>query len=135
MATVRASLTLNSTDVLSSQLGVTAASSLSVDSGSLIRAKVKGTAADTNDLAIYIADQCSERAYLYVRNLEAVLENYIYIHNDTDTGLVAKIGGGEFAFIPVAVDKKYEVYGTKVDSMIEYGVFGNDNSDNPYGGT
>lgn len=135
MATVRASLTLNSTDVLSSQLGVTAASSLSVDSGSLIRAKVKGTAADTNDLAIYIADQCSERAYLYVRNLETVLENYIYIHNDTDTGLVAKIGGGEFAFIPVAVDKKYEVYGTKVDSMIEYGVFGNDNSDNPYGGT
>ena len=135
MATVRASLTLNSTDVLSSQLGVTVASSLSVDSGSLIRAKVKGTAADTNDLAIYIADQCSERAYLYVRNLETVLENYIYIHNDTDTGLVAKIGGGEFAFIPVAVDKKYEVYGTKVDSMIEYGVFGNDNSDNPYGGT
>ena len=135
MATVRASLTLNSTDVLSSQLGVTVASSLSVDSGSLIRAKVKGTAADTNDLAIYIADQCSERAYLYVRNLEAVLENYIYIHNDTDTGLVAKSGGGEFAFIPVAVDKKYEVYGTKVDSMIEYGVFGNDNSDNPYGGT
>jgi hypothetical protein len=135
MATVRASLTLNSTDVLSSQLGVTVASSLSVDSGSLIRAKVKGTAADTNDLAIYIADQCSERAYLYVRNLETVLESYIYIHNDTDTGLVAKIGGGEFAFIPVAVDKKYEVYGTKVDSMIEYGVFGNDNSDNPYGGT
>lgn len=135
MATVRASLTLNSTDVLSSQLGVTVASSLSVDSGSLIRAKVKGIAADTNDLAIYIANQCSERAYLYVRNLETILENYIYIHNDTDTGLVAKIGGGEFAFIPVAVDKKYEVYGTKVDSMIEYGVFGNDNSDNPYGGT
>lgn len=135
MATVRASLTLNSTDVLSSQLGVSVASSLTVDSGSLIRAKVKGTAADTNDLAIYIVDQCTERAYLYVRNLEPELENYIYIHNDTDTGLVAKIGGGEFAFIPVAVDKKYEVYATKVDSMIEYGVFGNDNSDNPYGGT
>ena len=135
MATVRASMTLNSTDVLSSQLGVSVASSLTVDSGSLIRAKVKGTAADTNDLAIYIVDQCTERAYLYVRNLEPELENYIYIHNDTDTGLVSKIGGGEFAFIPVAVDKKYEVYGTKSNSMIEYGVFGNDNPDNPYGGT
>lgn len=135
MATVRASLTLNSTDVLSSQLGVAVAASLNVDSGSIIRAKVKGVAADTNDLAIYIANQCSERAYLYLRNLEPVLENYIYVHNDTDTGLVAKIGGGEFAFIPVAVDKKYEVYGTKSNSMIEYGVFGNDNPDNPYGGT
>jgi len=135
MANVRASLTLNSTDVLSSQLGVTVASTLVVDSGSLIRAKVKGTAADTDDLAIYIADQCTERAYLYVRNLQTNLEDYVFIHNDTDTGLVAKIGGGEFAFIPVAVDKKYEVYGTKANSMIEYGVFGNDNSDNPYGGT
>jgi len=135
MANVRASLTLNSTDVLSSQLGVTVASTLVVDSGSLIRAKVKGTAADTDDLAIYIANQCTERAYLYVRNLQTNLEDYVFIHNDTDTGLVAKIGGGEFAFIPVAVDKKYEVYGTKANSMIEYGVFGNDNSDNPYGGT
>jgi hypothetical protein len=101
----------------------------------LIRAKVKGTAADTNDLAIYIANQCSERAYLYIKNLETELENYIYIHNDTDTGLVAKIGGGEFAFIPINPDKKHEVYATRVDTMIEYGVFGNDDSSNPYGGS
>ena len=135
MASVRATLSLSSAGVLSSPLNITVNSNLVVDSGSLIRAKVKGTAADTDDLAIYIADQCSERAYLYIKNLDAELENYIYIHNDTDTGLVAKIGGGEFAFIPVAVDKKYVVYATKVDSMIEYGVFGNDNSDAPYGGS
>jgi hypothetical protein len=135
MATVRAALSLNSADVLTSALALTTVANLTCDSGSLIRAKVKGTAADTNDLAIYIVDQCSDRAYLYIKNLEVELENYIYIHNDTDTGLVAKIGGGEFAFIPVAVDKKYEVYATKVDSLIEYGVFGNDNSSAPYGGT
>jgi hypothetical protein len=135
MATVRASLSLNSADVLTSALALTTVANLTCDSGSLIRAKVKGTAADTNDLAIYIVDQCSERAYLYIKNLETELENYIYIHNDTDTGLVAKIGGGEFAFIPVAVDKKYEVYATKVDSLVEYGVFGNDNSSAPYGGS
>ena len=135
MAAVRVSLSLNSPAVLSTPLSLTVNSTLVVDSGSLIRAKVKGTAADTNDLAIYIADQCSERAYLYIKNLETELENYIYIHNDTDTGLVAKIGGNEFAFIPVSPDKKYEVYATKVDTMIEYGVFGNDNSSNPYGGS
>ena len=135
MANVRVGLSLNSSDVLSSNLNLSVATSLLVDSGSLIRAKVLGTVADSNDLCIYIVNQCSDRAYVYVKNLDSQLENYIYIHNDTDTGLVAKIGGGEFAFIPVAVDKKYEVYGTVVDTQIEYGVFGNDNSAAPYGGT
>ena len=135
MGNVRVGLSLSSTDILSSALNLSVATSLLVDSGSLIRAKVKGTAQDSDDLAIYIVNQCSDRAYLYIKNLDIQLENYIYIHNDTDTGLVAKIGGGEFAFIPVAVDKKYEVYGTVVDTLIEYGVFGNDNSAAPYGGT
>ena len=135
MANVRVGLSLNSSDVLSSNLNLSVATSLLVDSGSLIRTKVLGTAADSNDLAIYIVNQCSDRAYLYIKNLDSQLENYVYIHNDTDTGLVAKVGGGEFAFIPVAVDKKYEVYGTKVDTLIEYGVFGNDNSAAPYGGS
>ena len=135
MASVRATLSLSSAGVLSSPLSISVNSNLVVDSGSLIRAKVKGTAADTNDLAVYIANQCSERAYLYIKNLETELENYIYVHNDTDTGLVAKIGGGEFAFIPINPDKKHEVYATKVDTMIEYGVFGNDDSSNPYGGS
>tara|TARA_R110001592_G_scaffold298081_1_gene568654 strand:+ start:111 stop:518 length:408 start_codon:yes stop_codon:yes gene_type:complete len=135
MGNVRVGLSLSSTDILSSALNLSVATSLLVDSGSLIRTKVLGTAADSNDLAIYIVNQCSDRAYLYIKNLDSQLENYIYIHNDTDTGLVAKIGGGEFAFIPVAVDKKYEVYGTVIDTLIEYGVFGNDNSAAPYGGT
>jgi len=135
MASVRATLSLASGDVLTSPLNLNVNTSLTVDSGSLIRAKVKGTAADTNDLAIYVANQCSERAYLYIRNLAVELEEYIYVHNDTDTGLVAKIGGGEFAFIPINPDKKLEVYATTVDTLIEYGVFGNDDSDNPYGGT
>lgn len=135
MALVRVSLALSSSDVLSSPLSLGVDAGLVVDSGNLIRAKVKGTAADTNDLAIYIANQCTERAYLYVKNMAVELEQYIYIHNDTDTGLVAKIGGGEFAFIPVAPDKKYEVYATKVDTLIEYSVFGNDDSSNPYGGS
>ena len=103
---------------------------LTCDSGSLIRAKVKGTAADTDNLVVYKANDKSERAYIYIKNLEGELENYIYVRNETEsnTALVAKIGGGEFAFIPLAPDKTYEVIATRVDSLIEYGVFGNDNS-------
>ena len=135
MATLKATLTLTSSDVLSSPLNLTANSSLKADSGSLIRTRVKGTAADSNDLALYIVDQMSERGYLFIRNLDSELENYITIHNDTDTGDVAKIGGGEFAFIPLAVNKKYEAYGTRANQLIEYGVFGYDNPAAPYGGT
>ena len=72
---------------------------------------------------------------MYIKNLDSELEQYVYIYNDSDSNdLVAKIGGGEFAFIPVAVDKAYVVYATKVDTMIEYGVFGNDNSTVPLTG-
>ena len=135
MATVRATLSLNSADVLTSALALSTVANLTCDSGALIRAKVKGTAVGTSALKIYPADQCSERAYVYVKNLDSELEQYVYIYNDDDAnGLVAKIGGGEFAFIPVAVDKAYVVYATKVDTMVEYGVFGNDNSTVPFTG-
>jgi len=135
MATVRATLSLNSADVLTSALALSTVANLTCDSGALIRAKVKGTAVGTSALKIYPADQCSERAYVYVKNLDSELEQYVYIYNDDDSnGLVAKIGGGEFAFIPVAVDKAYVVYATKVDTMVEYGVFGNDNSTVPFTG-
>ena len=56
MATVRIALRVSSTDVLSTSLDVSVASNLLADSGSLIKAKVKGTAADTDDLVIYKAD-------------------------------------------------------------------------------
>ena len=135
MATVRASLSLNSADVLTSALALSTVANLTCDSGALIRAKVKGTAVGTSALKIYPANQCSERAYVYIKNLDSELEQYVYIYNDTDdNGLVAKIGGGEFAFVPVAVDKSYVVYATKVDTMVEYGVFGNDNSTVPFTG-
>ena len=92
MATLTVGLNINSLDVLSTNLGLSLQKNITVDSGNIIRAKVKGTAADTNDLCVYIANQCSDRAYLYIKNLELELEKYIYIHNDTDTGEVAKIG-------------------------------------------
>lgn len=137
MATLTVNLRVSSLDVLSSALDLTTQSALSVDSGSLLRAKVKGTAADTNDMIVYLANDKSDRAYLYIKNLDEALENYIYLRNETesDTALSAKIGGGEFAFIPLSPDKTYAVYATKVDTMIEYGVFGNDNSSVIFGGS
>ena len=130
MATVRVALRVSSADVLTSTLDVSVASNLLADSGSLVWAKVKGTAADTDDLVVYKANDKLESAYLYIRNLDEKKENYIFVRNETEsnTALVAKIGGGEFAFIPVAVDNTYQCIATKVNTMVEYGVFGLDNS-------
>ena len=129
MATVRASLSLNSADVLTSPLTLSVVTNITCDSGSLTRAKVKGVAADTNDMIVYLANDKNDRAYLYIKNLESELENYIYLRDETTGDAThAKIGGGEFAFIPLDPSKTQAVFATKVDSLIEYGVFGNDNS-------
>ena len=130
MGTITANISLSSSDVLPSPMSVTAEAVLSADSGSLVRAQVKGTTADTDDLVLYKANDKLERAYLYIKNLDSELENYITVRNETEsnTAIVAKIGGGEFAFIPVGVDKTYEAIGTKANQTIEYGVFGFDNS-------
>jgi len=129
MATVRASLTLTSADVMSSALNLTTGINLTADAGSMIRAKVAQTAVNASALVVYKADDKLTSAYLYVQNLDTEKENFVYIYQDTDNDdLVAKIGGGEFAFIPVAVNKTFKCYATKVDTMVEYGVFGLDSS-------
>lgn len=136
MATVTAALSINSADVLTSNLALTVNTVINCDSGALIRAKVKATTHDSDALKIYTLNQCNDRAYVYLRNLDLELEQYVYIYNNTAgaSDLVAKVGGGEFAFVPVAADKSYAVYATKVDTMIEYGIFGNDNSSVPITG-
>tara|TARA_R100000234_G_C4921550_1_gene144355 strand:- start:253 stop:672 length:420 start_codon:yes stop_codon:yes gene_type:complete len=131
MARITATLSLSSPDVLPSPMNIVTEALLPADSGLLTRAKVISTAADggTATLRVYEANDKLERAYLFIKNLDAELENYIYVHNEAvDNNDFAKIGGGEFMFLPVAVDGKYEVYGTKTNQVIEYGVFGYDNS-------
>tara|TARA_R110001583_G_scaffold110181_1_gene259124 strand:- start:2657 stop:3076 length:420 start_codon:yes stop_codon:yes gene_type:complete len=137
MATLRATLTLSSAAVLASPVNISTEFNSLIDSGSLIKAKVKGTAVDTNDMIVYLANDKTERAYLYIKNTEVELENYIYLRNETesDSAFAAKIGGGEFAFIPLSPDKTYAVHATRIDSLVEYGVFGNDNSSVIFGGS
>ena len=129
MGTVRASLSISSSDVMTTDINLSVGAGLSADSGILSRAKVKFTGTNANALEVYTVNDKTESAYLYLKNLDVEKENYVYIYNDTDSdGLVAKVGGLEFCFIPVAVDKGYRVYGTRVDSMVEFAVFGLDSS-------
>tara|TARA_R100001163_G_scaffold7169_1_gene7600 strand:- start:1348 stop:1749 length:402 start_codon:yes stop_codon:yes gene_type:complete len=133
MGTVRSTISVSSQDVFTTGVNVSAAKNLSANAGIMMRAKVKGTAAGSNDLTVYKADDKKIAAYIYVRNLATELEDYIYIHNSTDTGAVAKIGGGEFCYIPVPHDKTFKAYGTKVNQLIEFVVFGEDDPDTTLG--
>lgn len=133
MGTVRATLTVSSADVLATPVNVSANKNFTADSGVVIRAKIKGTSAGSDDITIYKAGDKTIAAYLYLRNLATDLEDYIYIHNSTDTGDVAKIGGGEFCYIPVPHNKTYKAYGTKVNQLVEFVVFGADDPDTTLG--
>tara|TARA_A100000172_G_C3032564_1_gene107272 strand:- start:1040 stop:1414 length:375 start_codon:yes stop_codon:yes gene_type:complete len=118
-----------SSDVLTTSIDISTSAAIIADGGSIGRAKVLKTAVHSDALVVYKADDKLVNANLYVKNLETEKENYVYIYNDTDSDAhVAKIPGGEFAFIPVAVDKTYKVFATRVDSLVEFAIFGLDSS-------
>ena len=137
MATIRASLSLTSSDVLTSPLAISIDSNLLVDSGGLVRSIVKGTAADINDLVIYKANDKETQAFLFIRNLSASTEDYLHVRNETagDTALFAKVGGGQFAFVPIQADQTLAVHATVANTPIEYGIFGEDNTNVSLGGS
>ena len=123
MATVNVTLGVSSPDVLSTTVALSASTSLTVDSGTIIRAKVAATSGAGSGVTVYKADDKTVSAYVFVRNLAADLEDFVYVYNDTDSD----------AFIPVAVDKTFKVYATKTNQLVEYGVFGNDDPSNTLG--
>lgn len=130
MGTLKASLTLSTADVLSSDVQLTCSSSVNADSGSMMRVKLLGTAAGSDAITIYKASDKVDNAYVYIKNMDAERENYIYVYADSasDDPVIMKIAGGEFAYFPAKSDQVLKAYATKVDTIVEYGVFGLDSS-------
>ena len=131
MGTIRANIILSSADVLSTSVDINSALTVSADSGNINRLKVLATAkTDASVQTIHKANEKLNRAYLYVKNLGGETEKYAYIFADTasDDPVVAKLGGGEFCFMPVDPAVNLKVYATDVDQIVEYAVFGLDSS-------
>ena len=135
MGTVRVNVTLATDDVLATPVAIAAAKTFNADAGSVTRVKLAPVASAAGNPIIYKADDKLDRAYLYVRNLATDLEKFVYLWADgsTDDIDIAKIGGGEFVFIPVPNDQTFRAYGTDVDQLIEYAVFGLDDSSTTLG--
>ena len=130
MANVRVNLSVSSNTVMSTPLTLNVSTNINADSGSLIRGKVLGIGAGSDATVVYKASDKLQSAYIFIRNLAVELEDYIYVYADTasDNPVVLKIAGGQFAFCPVPNDVDLKAYGTKVDQVVEYGVFGLDSS-------
>lgn len=130
MGTVRASLSLSTSTVMTSPITIGVNMTINADSGNVQRVKVLGTSAGSNAITIYKASDKLENAYLYIKNMSSEKEKYIFVYADSssDDPVVMKIGGGEFAFIPAKNDQTMKAYATDVDQMVEYAVFGLDSS-------
>ena len=130
MGTVRASLSLSTSTVMTSPISIGVNMTINADSGHVQRVKVLGTAAGSDAITVYKASDKLEHAYLYIKNMSSEKEKYIFVYADSssDDPVVMKIGGGEFAFVPAKNDQTMKAYGTDVDQMVEYAVFGLDSS-------
>lgn len=130
MGSLRAVLTLTSSNILSTALNINVQSTVEADSGNVIRGKILGTAIGATAVTVYKASDKVGNAYVYIKNMDPVRENYIYVYADTasDNPVIMKIAGGEFAYFPAKDDQVLKAYGTKVDTIVEYGVFGQDSS-------
>jgi len=134
MGTFNANINLSSPDVLSSQLTVGVGISVEADSGNLTRVKMAATSASATNpgpVTVYKGSDKLDAAYVYIKNMSDVEEEYAYVFgtkDSSDTPNILKLGGGQFAFMPVESSITLKAYGTKVDQIIEYGVFGRDSS-------
>ena len=130
MGTVRATLSLSTTTVMTSPINIGVNMTINADSGNVQRVKILGTAAGSDAITVYKTSDKLENAYLYIKNLSSDKEKYVHLYADTasDDPVVMKIGGGEFAFIPAKNDQTLKAYGTDVDQMVECAVFGLDSS-------
>jgi hypothetical protein len=126
MARVKAAFNFSTADALSYPINLSKSFTGPVDSGHAIRSKVLGTAQGSDAVTVAKANDKTDVAYVYVCNLDSTTENYIYVY--TGTTNIAKIAGGEFAFIPAMPDIDLKVYSTQVGQMIEYAVFGIDDT-------
>jgi len=133
MATVKGTLSLSSTDLLSDAISFSTSftHATAKNSTGLAREKITSTAKGTasGQVTLYTADDYAAIAYLYIKNTDTTAANKIYIYNDSTTGdpIWMQLNGGDFAFVPMHGDKTLKAYAPNgSDPVIEWMVFGTD---------
>ena len=133
MATVTAAVTLTSAagDLTTDALALSDITSVTVaDMGTtgLARAKVQATAVHATATVLYTADDFAAPAYIYIKNTDTTTAEYIWVYDDdTSDVVILKMGGNQWAFMPIKGDKTLKAYAPSGnDPVIEFMVFGTD---------
>ena len=138
MATTTATITLNSTDLLTDELSLSTTATLTKtttatgieDTTGLNRKKILSTAKGTasGQITLYTADDFAAIPYLYIKNLATTAGHRIYVYDDTTSGdpLQFQLDAGDWGFIPMHGDKTYKAYATNNPTSIEFMVMGQD---------
>ena len=139
MPTTTATITLNSTDLLSDELALSTTATLTKTTTStgiehttgLSRKVVKSTAKATasGQVTLYTADDFAAIGYLYVKNTATTVGHRIYIYDDSTSGdpIQFQLDAGDYAFIPMHGDKTYKAYSPGGnDPIVEWMVIGVD---------
>jgi len=138
MATTTATITINSTDLLSDELSLSSTATLTqtgtatgiTQTTGLARKAVISTAKGTasGQVTLYTADDFAAIPYLYVKNTDTTAGNKIFIYDDSTSGdpLQFQLDAGDWGFIPMHGDKTYKAYATTNPTTIEFMVMGKD---------
>ena len=129
MATVTAQLTLTSTDLLTDSLSITTTMTKALVDGTsgLARKKITSTAKGTasGQVELTTASEYTSPNYLYVKNTDATLTDYISIFDDAGGDLdVIYLAGGDFAIIPIFSGANLKAYAATSGTVVEWMVFG-----------
>ena len=129
MATVTASLTLTSSDLLTDSLSITTSMSKAAVDGTsgLGRKKITSTAKGTASGQVELTTAASYTSpnYLYIKNTDTTATDYISVFDDAGGDLdVLYLAGGDWAFLPIFAGANLKCYAATSGTVVEWMVFG-----------
>ena len=129
MATLKPTISLVSTDLLSDSMSFSTNTAVScLNTTGLARAPITSTAVGTasGQITLYTGDDYAAIAYLYIKNTDTTATDYIYVYKDGGTDTWLKLAGGDFAFLPLIADDTLKAYATTSGTVVEWMVVGTD---------
>ena len=130
MATVTATITLSSAagDLITDALTLSDATSITAShTTGLARKKITATAVHATAVVLYTADDFAAGPHLYIKNTHGTATEYIWVYEDTNDRVLLKMGGGQFALMPLKGDTTIKAYAPSGnDPVVEFMVFGTD---------
>ena len=129
MATLKPTLTLESTDLLTAELSLSTNTSVTAShTTGLARAPIISTAVGTasGQVTLYTGDDYAAIAYLYIKNTDTTATDYIYVYKDGGTDNLLQLAGGDFAFLPLIADDTLKAWATTSGTIVEWMVVGTD---------